>query len=214
MDKNHIETERKFLVRSDAFIAASTGSHRIKQGYIAHDGGNTVRVRLWDDHAYLTIKGPGDPTGMSRFEWEKEIPVADAEALFALCHGKFIDKTRYIVPADEAFSGQSSPSSSQAAALTAAHSSAPAATYSGSGISSGTAASSSPAALSDSPSTSSLNFEVDVFYGSNQGLVMAEIELPSQDTPFPHPSWLGEEVTGDHRYYNSQLLDKPFSSWK
>jgi len=156
----HIETERKFLVRSDAFKAAATASHRIRQGYIAHDGGNTVRVRLWDERGYLTIKGRS-LDGISRPEWEKEIPQQDALDLFPLCHGGDIDKTRYIVPVPE----------------------------------------------------SGLAFEVDEFHGKNEGLVMAEIELPSPDTAFPHPDWLGEEVTGDKRYYNSYLTQRPFKTW-
>ena len=75
----HIETERKFLVRDESFKAEAVESHHIKQGYIAHDGGRTVRVRLWDDKGVLTIKGPSMGIGMSRFEWEKEISRQEAE---------------------------------------------------------------------------------------------------------------------------------------
>lgn len=155
----HIETERKFLVRSNAFQALATASHHIRQGYLAHDGGNTVRVRLWDERGILTIKGRS-LDGISRPEWEKEIPLQDALDLFPLCHGGDIDKTRYIVPAGDG-----------------------------------------------------LAFEVDVFHGANEGLVMAEIELPSPDTPFPRPDWLGDEVTGDKRYYNSYLTEHPYQTW-
>lgn len=160
----HIETERKFLVRSDAYKALATASHHIRQGYIAHDGGNTVRVRLWDEQGVLTIKGRS-LDGISRPEWEKEIPLQDALDLFPLCHGGDIDKTRYIVPA------------------------------------------------SGNLSSGALVFEVDEFHGANEGLVMAEIELPAADTPFPRPDWLGEEVTGDKRYYNSYLTQHPFTTW-
>ena len=69
----NIETERKFLVQDEGFKAQAVENHRIRQGYIAHDGGRTVRVRLWDDTGVLTIKGPSMDGGMSRYEWEKEI---------------------------------------------------------------------------------------------------------------------------------------------
>ena len=97
MNHNNVETERKFLVLNDSFLQEAVRSYRIRQGYIAHDGGNTVRVRIRDDQGFLTIKGPS-LDGISRFEWERELPLPDAEALAALCHG-FIDKTRHLVPA-------------------------------------------------------------------------------------------------------------------
>ena len=155
----HIETERKFLVRNEGFKAQAVESHHIKQGYIAHDGGRTVRVRLWDEQGILTIKGPSMGIGMSRFEWEKEITRQEAEDLFLLCKPGMVDKTRWIVPA---------------------------------GV---------------------RKFEVDEFHGENEGLVMAEIELGSEDETFERPSWLGEEVTGDKRYYNAYLALNPFKSW-
>ena len=93
----HTETERKFLVLSSAFKAQATETHRIKQGYIARDNGNSVRVRIKDNIGILTIKGPS-PDDISRTEWEIEIPLQDAEALLRLCHGGIIDKTRYIIP--------------------------------------------------------------------------------------------------------------------
>ena len=64
------------------------------------------------------------------------------------------------------------------------------------------------------PEKSGLIFEVDVFSGKNQGLIIAEIELPTEDTTFEKPDWLGKEVTGDKKYYNSWLISNPFSSWK
>lgn len=159
----HIETERKFLVKDSSYKQLAVKAYRIKQGYIAHDGGNTVRVRIRDNQGFLTIKGPS-MNGISRFEWEREIPLQEAEELFLLCRGGAIDKTRYIVP-----EGDTLPSGKY--------------------------------------------FEVDEFYGDNEGLVMAEIELDSPDEPFEKPSWLGEEVTGDRRYYNSHLLVHPFKDW-
>ena len=158
----HIETERKFLVKDSSYKQFAVKSFRIKQGYIAHDGGNTVRVRIRDHEGFLTIKGPS-LDGISRYEWEREIPLQEAEELLLLCKGGTIDKTRYLVPEGTCPSGRF--------------------------------------------------FEVDEFYGENEGLVMAEIELENPDEPFERPSWLGEEVTGDRRYYNSHLLRYPFKSW-
>ncbi len=151
----HIETERKFLVRDSRFKASAVSSSRIRQGYIAHDGGNTVRIRIRDRQGILTIKGPSDASGLSRQEWEKEIPLQEAEELFRLCRGGVVDKTRYIVPAEG----------------------------------------------------SARFFEVDEFHGLNEGLLLAEIELGSPDEAFSRPEWLGEEVTGDRRYYNSWLAN-------
>ena len=166
----NIETERKFLVKDDGFKAQAVEKHIIRQGYIAHDGGRTVRVRLWDDIGVLTIKGPTMGTGMSRFEWERELTREEAEDLFLLCKPGMVDKTRWIVPAEmpdqvghDGHAGR--------------------------------------------------KFEVDEFHGENEGLVMAEIELGSEDETFERPSWLGEEVTGDKRYYNAYLARNPFKTW-
>ena len=93
----HIETERKFLVKDSSYKDEATESHHLVQGYICTSGGRTVRVRLYDDTGYLTIKGPS-ADGISRMEWEKEIPLQDAKDLFALCQEGVIDKTRWIVP--------------------------------------------------------------------------------------------------------------------
>lgn len=165
----HIETERKFLVCGDSYKKEAVKSYRIKQGYIAHDGGNTVRVRVRDNEGFLTIKGPSN--GMSRAEWEIGISLADADALLQLCHGGFIDKTRHIVPCKRSLGKLEM-------------------------------------------TKEDLYFEVDEFHGDNEGLVMAEIELPAEDAQFPHPEWLGEEVTGDRRYYNSFLTRFPYNTWK
>ena len=80
----NIETERKFLVLNDDYQAQAVKSYRIRQGYLAHDSGRTVRVRIRDDKGFLTIKGPSIIPG-SRPEWEKEISLQEAEDLFALC---------------------------------------------------------------------------------------------------------------------------------
>lgn len=92
------EIERKFLVRKDGSYKAMASSHsHIRQGYMACKGA-TVRIRLRDDKAYLTIKGPSHNGGMSRFEFEREILVEEADEMFKLCVGGVIDKTRWIVP--------------------------------------------------------------------------------------------------------------------
>ena len=155
----HTEIERKFLVKSDDYKAQSHDSTRITQGYISRSPGRTVRVRVRDDRAYLTIKGGGSASGMSRLEWETEISVDEALQLMVLCEKGIIDKTRYLVRVGE-------------------H-----------------------------------TFEVDEFYGDNEGLTVAEVELGSEDEPFERPSWLGEEVTGDRKYYNSSLTVHPYCEW-
>ena len=152
------EIERKFLVKGD-FKNFATGEFRIKQGYLSSAKGRTVRVRIKGDKGFLTIKGQADESGVSRYEWEREIAVSEAEELLALCEPGLIDKKRYLVPAGE------------------------------------------------------FTFEVDEFYGDNEGLIIAEIELKSESDKFPKPDWLGEEVTGDRRYYNSVLIKNPFTGW-
>ena len=152
------EIERKFLVQGD-FEHHATTSYRIEQGYIAATADLTVRVRIRDEEAFLTIKGRSDKAGLERDEWEWPIGVEEARSLLRFSAGA-IEKTRYIVP----FEGHT--------------------------------------------------FEVDRFYGANEGLVMAEVELSARDAEFSRPEWLGEEVTGDVRYYNSQLLKNPFTKWQ
>ena len=93
-----IETERKFLVTDDGYKKEAETSYRIRQGYLAHDSGRTVRVRIRDDQGFLTIKGPSVTLG-SRPEWEKEISLQEAEDLFGMCKPGRVDKTRWIVPA-------------------------------------------------------------------------------------------------------------------
>ena len=155
-----LEIERKFLVVGDGFKRQASSSSRIKQGYICSGHGRTVRVRIRDARGYLTIKGPSDNGGLSRYEFEKEITLDEAEHLMQLCEPGLIDKTRYLVK-------------------------------------SGTH-----------------TFEVDEFYGENEGLVMAEVELGSEDEPYEKPDFIDKEVTGDRRYYNSYLRANPFSLWK
>ena len=152
------EIERKFLVAGD-FKAHACARHRIVQGYMCADAKRTVRVRISDDKGYITVKGRSNDGGLSRFEWEKEISVYEAEALLSLCEPGVIDKVRYIV------------------------------------------------------NVGTHVFEVDEFHGDNEGLLLAEVELSSVDEDFERPQWLGEEVTGDRRYYNSYLSVHPFITW-
>lgn len=93
-----IETERKFLVRSDEFKSGAVNVTRIAQGYIGTVPGRTVRIRIRGEKGYITIKGGATPDGLSRYEWEKEIPLAEAEELMELCEKAIIDKYRYLVP--------------------------------------------------------------------------------------------------------------------
>lgn len=158
---NLLEVERKFLVTGD-FKEQAVSSTHIAQGYIASGGGRTVRVRIRGDKGYLTIKGPSNKAGLARFEWEKEIPRHEAEALMTICEPGIIEKTRWLVPS------------------------------------------------ADGRHT----WEIDVFEGENEGLVMAEIELESEDDTFEKPHFIGKEVTGDRRFYNSHMRRYPFRMWK
>lgn len=153
-----VEIERKFLVTGD-FRAEAHAQQRITQGYLSSVPERTVRVRIKGEQGFITVKGIGNASGASRYEWEREIPRAEAEALLALCEPGVIDKVRHLVTAD-------------------AH-----------------------------------TFEVDEFFGDNQGLIVAEIELGHEDEDFLRPAWLGAEVTGEVRYYNSALMQHPFKNW-
>jgi adenylate cyclase len=154
-----IEIERKFLVVSDDFIAQAFAKSKIAQGYLSSDPERTVRVRIKGDLGFLTIKGAGNASGLSRFEWEKEILLTEAEQLLKLCEKGIIEKIRYEVSIENHV------------------------------------------------------FEVDVFEGENEGLVVAEIELESETEAFEKPYWLGDEVTGVEKYYNAYLSINPFLSW-
>ncbi len=154
-----LEIERKFLVKGEYKHFASK-SFRIAQGYLSTASGRTVRIRIKGDKGFITIKGKRSESGLSRYEWEKEIPANEARELLGLCKPTIIDKTRYEV----IFEGQT--------------------------------------------------FEVDEFYGENEGLTVAELELESEDTAFTKPDWLGKEVTQEKRYNNSFLSKNPFSQWE
>ena len=96
-----LEIERKFLVLDDSYKHEAYSSSHIRQGYICSERGKTVRIRTRDDRAYLTIKGPSLDGGLSRYEFEQEIPYDDAEHLMKLCEPGIIDKTRWLVRSGE-----------------------------------------------------------------------------------------------------------------
>lgn len=149
---NNTEIERKFLVTSDAFRAQATTSYEIMQGYLCKEPGKTIRVRIRDTRAFLTIKSSRLREGLAKFEWEREIDLADAQEMMQLCLPGAISKTRYIIPTNN-----------------------------------------------------KRKWEVDVFHGRLDGLVLAEIELGDEHEAFERPDWLGEEVTGQPQYYNANM---------
>ena len=150
-----IEIERKFLVVGDDWRAAPAAQYA--QGYLNRDKQRTVRVRVVEASAWLTIKGAN--SGATRAEFEYAIPVADALQMLALCDGPLVRKLRRVI----------------------VHAGA--------------------------------TWEVDEFQGDNAGLVVAEIELASEDSAFEAPPWLGAEVTHDARYFNSSLAAAPYATW-
>ena len=156
------EIERKFLVCGDDYKREAYAVSHIQQGYIGTKPGRTVRIRVRDDKAYLTIKGPAGKAGLSRYEFETEISPADAHDLLLLCEPGLIDKHRYLVKS------------------------------------------------ADGEHT----WEVDEFHGDNDGLVMAEIELRSETESFEKPHFIGQEVTGDRRYYTGHLRANPYKLWR
>lgn len=152
------EIERKFLVADTAFLSELAGV-AFKQGYIPGKEGPTVRIRIEGARAVITLKGL--TTGISRSEYEYEIPIEDAEEILEeLCERPFIDKTRYILVWQDQV------------------------------------------------------WAVDVFAGDNAGLVIAEVELHSEEEKVEKPPWVGAEVSGDSRYYNANLVHNPYCQWR
>ena len=94
------EIERKFLVKDDSYKLEAYAHSHIVQGYICSARGRTVRVRIRDNKGYLTIKGASNDSGTSRYEWEKEISLQEAEELMKLCEPGVIDKIRYLTVAE------------------------------------------------------------------------------------------------------------------
>lgn len=93
-----LEIERKFLVKGDFRNDVAEAVH-IVQGYISALTERTVRIRIRGDRGYITIKGKADSSGLVRYEWEKEIPLSEAEELLLLCEPGVIEKTRHIIKA-------------------------------------------------------------------------------------------------------------------
>lgn len=155
----HIEIERKFLVKNNSFKLDAFKEEKIEQGFLSSVPERTVRIRLQQNIGFITVKGLGNASGLTRFEWENKITKEEAEALLQLCEPGLITKTRYFIKSNQHI------------------------------------------------------FEVDEFYGDNNGLIIAEIELKSENEVFDKPDWLGEEVTGNIKYYNSYLANYPFKKW-
>ena len=151
------EIERKYLLADESWRKCVCRSMRIAQGYLCSRR-VTARVRICDDKGILTFKSKSRDGGLSRFEWEREIPRGVAELLLARCKG-VIDKVRHIVEHE-------------------GH-----------------------------------TFEIDEFWGENEGLIVAEVELSSADEKVKLPKWIGDEVTGERCFYNSFLTKHPFKSW-
>ena len=154
-----IEIERKYLVSSGAYREAAVSEKKMVQGFLNTDPERTVRVRVFDNEGFLTIKGKSSESGTTRFEWEAKISRDDALVLMEMCEKPLIEKNRFEVPVG-------------------AH-----------------------------------LFEVDEFLGENLGLVLAEVELQSENEAITMPDWIGPEVTGESRYYNSQLIKNPYNTW-
>ncbi|MGJ5177286.1 CYTH domain-containing protein [Bradyrhizobium oligotrophicum] len=145
-----LEIERKFLVKTDAWRDQATHWEHLRDGLVARQDGLKVRVRCYGNRTTLCVKSAR--RGLSREEFEYDIPADHAEAMFAHCEGRILEKTRHYVPGD-------------------------------SGI-----------------------WEVDVYHGPLEGIVIAEIELPSETSAVTLPDWIGDEVTGDPRYRKANML--------
>ena len=154
-----IEIERKFLLLNNDFKKEAFKKERIVQGFLSSVPERTVRIRLIADIGFITVKGIGNASGTTRFEWEKEISKQEAESLLKICEVGIIDKERYFVRVGK-------------------H-----------------------------------TYEIDEFALDNEGLQMAEVELKNEHESFEKPNWLGAEVTGQKKYYNSSLVKNPFRNW-
>lgn len=145
------EIERKYLLNSDAWKGpdAESSSSLIQQGYLNSDPDRVVRVRIRDNRAYITIKNR--PIGITRSEFEYDIPVEDAQDLLKMCIGKVLIKRRYEV------------------------------SYKGN------------------------TWEIDEFCGDYEGLVLAEIELMSEEQDYEIPEWVGDDVSDSSKYSNMAL---------
>lgn len=152
-----IEIEKKFLLTNSSWEKSVSNSYTIQQGYLSSVAERTVRVRIIDDNAFITIKSKS--INISRQEFEYEIPLEDAIDLLKLCEKPLINKTRNIVIHN------------------------------------------------------SHKWEIDVFKDENIGLTIAEIELSDEKEIVELPSWIGEEVSHQNKYFNSSLIKLPFTKW-
>ncbi len=152
-----IEIERKYLIANNDWEPLVINSFSIKQGYLNLAPERTVRVRIKENSAFITIKGK--TKGICRAEFEYPIPLQEAVQLILLSEGSLIEKVRYEI------------------------------SYEGN------------------------IWEVDLFSGENKGLIIAEIELPSESHHFKIPQWIGKEVSEDARYYNANLVTTPYLNW-
>lgn len=152
------EIEKKFLVKSFEWKNQATGV-AYRQGYLSTVKERTVRVRTVGEKGFLTIKGL--TVGVTRSEFEYEIPAADANAMLNdLCERPLIEKNRYKV------------------------------VHAG------------------------LTWEIDEFFGENNGLIVAEVELQDEQQKIDLPAWVGKDISGDPRYFNSNLIKNPFTKWQ
>ena len=153
------EIERKFLLNLEEWnkVDKPVGKH-LRQGYISNDPTKTIRVRIAETKAWLTIKGI--TIGASRLEYEYEIPIGEATELLDNFCESALEKIRYEID----YEGKT--------------------------------------------------WEIDVFSGDNDGLIVAEIELLSEEEQFERPMWIAAEVTADKCYYNANLTTHPFKDWK
>ena len=145
------EIERKFLVKDQTFYQNSRFD-QIQQTYLFNESNKSLRIRIKNDVAYLTIKG--NQIGITRDEFEYEIPKGEALEIIDRFDLKELSKKRYYL------------------------------------------------------NSGNLTWEIDVFEGKLAGLIIAEIELPSEDFEIDIPSWVGEEVTSDPSYLNAELFKK------
>lgn len=152
------ETERKFLIKNTRFKENISQKHEMKQGYLSTEPNHVVRIRTLDGKGFITIKG--ENSGITRSEFEYEIPQQDVLEMMETMCTTLIEKFRYIVY------------------------------YGG------------------------MKWEIDEFFNDNEGLMLAEIELDDEKQDFERPSWLGEEVSNNEKYYNAYLINYPYKTWR
>lgn len=148
------EIERKFLLTGDGWKDGVKSSARLQQGYLSTSAKATVRIRIFDDkRAVLTLKGP--PVGLSRAEFEYDVPLEDGRAMMKLSEPNIVEKRRHDVPFGNHV------------------------------------------------------WEIDVFEGRHEGLVIAEVEMNTEEDEVAMPDWIGKDVTDDDRYANASLSRTP-----